>query len=265
MFVIFLATILGHFGSSSSAHASTTRSSAITIVEVHANPVVLPKPERAPLAALTLPSEPDPASAPTTAPARRATAATPTPATTTKKTAVPKPSAKISRTLPQEVPFFSQFADIASPKWQKVGCGIADLTMIVNYYQPGAVSVETLLKKGIAAGAYDYDAGWIYQGLINLSHEYGLDGTYHSLKGYRESVALSKFKDYLAGGPVILSVHYKFDPKSTIPHLIVVNNIKDDVVYYNDPATKGPGTISLNDFLKGWTRNVIVIRPDGAA
>lgn len=198
----------------------------------------------------------------------------PAPATSTRAAALPRgasaPRAKAAEAQPPShatstvpvVPFFSQFTDISSPKWQKVGCGITDLTMIVDYYHPDAATVNQLLAKGVAAGAYDYDAGWIYQGLINLSKNYGLDGTYHNLTNYDSKTALAKFKGYLADGPVILSVHYKFDPKSTIPHLVVVNAIDGDTVYVNDPATtKGTEKISLSKFLTGWTRKVIVIRP----
>lgn len=160
------------------------------------------------------------------------------------------------------VPFYSQFTDITSQKWQKVGCGITDLTMLIRYYRPDTtVTVNQMLTKGIAIGAYDESAGWTYQGLIDLSHEYGLDGTWYTLPSDPQA-ALTRFKTILSDGPVILSVHYKFDPKSTIPHLVVVNAIKGNTVYVNDPATtKGTQQIALNDFLAGWKRRVIVIRP----
>jgi ABC-type bacteriocin/lantibiotic exporter with double-glycine peptidase domain len=161
-----------------------------------------------------------------------------------------------------EVPFFSQFRDINSPTWQKVGCGIASLAMIIDFYKPSAVSANALLKQGIAAGAYDYNAGWIYQGLIDLSKKYGLDGSYHDLSKLDAPTAFAQFQTLLKSGPVILSVHYKFDPKSTIPHLVVIDGIKDGTVYYNDPAsTSGEKQISVADFLKGWKKKVIVIRP----
>ncbi len=160
-----------------------------------------------------------------------------------------------------DVPSYSQFKDIQSPPWQKVGCGITSLAMIIDYYTPDAVSVDALLKQGIAAGAYDYSAGWIYQGLINLGKKYGLEGAYHNLSALSAQDAFAQFKEYLKDGPVILSVHYKFDPKSTIPHLLVVDGIKDGVVYYNDPASsRGQKHIAVADFLKGWKRKVIVLR-----
>lgn len=161
-----------------------------------------------------------------------------------------------------EVPFYSQFKDIKSPKWQKVGCGVTSLAMIIDYYKPDTVSANTLLGKGIAAGAYDKNAGWIYNGLIKLSQEYGLDGDFYDLGKLDSKTALEQFKKYSKGGPIIASVHYKFDPKSTIPHLVVINGVDNGIVYYNDPASKEGGKqISVADFLKGWKKRIIVVRP----
>ena len=164
-------------------------------------------------------------------------------------------------TIPS-VPFYSQFTDIASPTWQKVGCGITDVAMLVDYYTDKAPTVETLLSFGIAAGAYTDRDGWIYSGLIGVAKKYGLDGASYDLGNTSPKTAFTQFKKYLADGPVIASVHYNFDPKSTIPHLVVINGIKDNVIYYNDPAAKtGEKTISTTDFLKGWKKRFIVLRP----
>jgi ABC-type bacteriocin/lantibiotic exporter with double-glycine peptidase domain len=161
------------------------------------------------------------------------------------------------------VPFYSQFADIQAPNWQKVGCGVTSLAMVIDYYKP-KVSVETLLKQGIKDGAYDKNAGWTYKGLIQLSKKYGLGGSSYDLGTLSTTAAFTQFKASLKDGPVIASIHYKFDPKSTIPHLVVINGIKDGLVYYNDPAAKtGEKTISTADFLKAWKKRFIVIRPSG--
>jgi predicted double-glycine peptidase len=160
------------------------------------------------------------------------------------------------------VPFYSQFSDISAPKWQKVGCGITDLAMIIDYYKPGAVTAESLLHEGIAADAYDYSAGWKYQGLIDLSKRYGLTGSYYSVRDLSDSAAFARLTADVQKGPVIVSVHYQFNPKSTIPHLVVIDGIVGDTVYYNDPAAKaGQKTIAADDFLKAWKKRVIVIGP----
>jgi ABC-type bacteriocin/lantibiotic exporter with double-glycine peptidase domain len=173
---------------------------------------------------------------------------------------LPVTSPVATTTIP-EVPFYSQFSDITSPKWQKVGCGIASLAMVIDYYKP-AVPVNTLLAQGIAAGAYLNNAGWTYKGLIGISRKYGLDGSSHDLGKLSSKAAFAEFEEYLNDGPVIASVHYKFDPKSTIPHLVVINGIKDGVVYYNDPAAKtGELQISTDTFLKAWKKRFVVVRP----
>lgn len=162
---------------------------------------------------------------------------------------------------PAVIPFYSQFADISSPDWQKVGCGVASLAMIIDYYKP-AISVNTLLKLGISAGAYMPSAGWTHKGLISLSNKYNLDGDSYDLAGTSDQAALTQFETYLKTGPVIASVHYRFDPNNSIPHLVVINDYKDGLFYYNDPAAKIGGlTISNTDFLKAWKKRFIVIRP----
>jgi predicted double-glycine peptidase len=177
-------------------------------------------------------------------------------------TVPPVTSTLVATTSIPDVPFYSQFKDITSPTWQKVGCGVTSLAMVIDYYTPAAVLVNTLLKQGIAAGAYEPNAGWTYKGLIDLSNKYGLNGASYDLATLSTAAAFAQFSEYLKDGPVIVSVHYKFDPKSTIPHLVVINGIVGNTLYYNDPAAKtGEEQISTANFLKGWKKRFIVIRP----
>ncbi len=161
------------------------------------------------------------------------------------------------------VPFYSQFSDIHSAKWQKLGCGITSLAMLIDFYRPGVVSVDTLLKEGLAAGAFVNGVGWKHGALAFLTKKYGLKGTSYDLSHLDINTAFAQFKDFLKEGPVIASVHYKFDPKNPIPHLVVINNIDgDNTIYYNDPAGVLPGkTISVPEFIKAWKKRFIVIRP----
>jgi predicted double-glycine peptidase len=160
------------------------------------------------------------------------------------------------------VPFYSQFSDISSPQWQKVGCGIASLAMMIEYYEPKQVSVDGLLEEGIASHAYLDDAGWTHAGLINLSQRYGLTGESHSLQGETMDTAFAALEEELEEGPVMASVHYTFDPQSPIPHLVVVSSVHDGRVYYNDPAEqRGNGSISIAKFQSAWKKRYIDIRP----
>jgi hypothetical protein len=111
-----------------------------------------------------------------------------------------------SSTIP-DVPFYSQFADISSPKWKKVGCGITSLTMVVDYYKPQIATVNELLEQGLDEGAYIAGAGWSHQGLVRVSKNYGLNGQTYDLSGSTSKAAFTYFKDQLKDGPIIVSVH----------------------------------------------------------
>lgn len=159
------------------------------------------------------------------------------------------------------VPFYSQFADISDPSWQKVSCGVASLAMLIDHYGQ-SVAPDTLLRDGRARGAYITSAGWSHAGLINLSQDYGLDGESVSLSQYEMSEAFSKFSDVVAEGPVMASVHYTFEPTNPIPHLVVITGVADGQVYYNDPAEPaGGGSITIEKFQNSWKKRYISIRP----
>jgi len=162
------------------------------------------------------------------------------------------------------VPFYSQFRDIASSKWQKVGCGIASLAMVVDYYSTSSPSVDTLLSQGIKLGAYSSN-GWTYDGLIAVAKKYGLNGQSRILYGENSGAAFDQLAADVKHGPVIASVHYKFDPKNPIPHLVVVDRIENGFIYYNDPAaTAGYKKIPIKSFTSAWKKRYLVIRPPDA-
>lgn len=159
------------------------------------------------------------------------------------------------------VPFFSQFADISSPSWKKIGCGIASLAMLIEYNKPGSVTVDTLLAEGIASDAYIDGVGWSHGGLADLASEYGLIGKAYDLAQQNMHSAIAQLESALEQGPVIASVYYTFDPQSPIPHLVVINGIEDDTVSYNDPAEpRGGGTISKEEFVRAWKKRFIEVR-----
>lgn len=160
------------------------------------------------------------------------------------------------------VPFYSQFNDISDPAWKKLGCGIAGLAMLIEYYEPGVITVDGLLNDGINAGAFLPSAGWTHAGLIGLSRPYGLDGRSRDMAGMSMDAAFEELRAAVSSGPVMASVYYTFTPGHPIPHLVVINGIEGDTVYYNDPAdTKGGGTISVDRFKPAWKKRYIEIRP----
>lgn len=157
------------------------------------------------------------------------------------------------------VPFYSQILDITAYEWKGVGCGIAGLAMLIDYYKP-AVAVDTLLQQAIDSGAYNATNGWSHAGLISVAEGYGLTGETISLAHLSTDAAFNALEEVVSTGPVMVSVHYTFDPQNTIPHLAVVSSIKDGVVYYNDPASLSGGeSISVNKFNLAWKKRYITI------
>jgi hypothetical protein len=157
------------------------------------------------------------------------------------------------------VPFYSQLTDVTSPAWKKVACGITSLAMLIEYYHPNKIaSVDTLLNEGIAEGAYNDSVGWSYNGLITVAKKYGLGGSTHDYKNSSMEVAFKAFSQDLQKGPIMASVHYTFKSSNPIPHLVIINGIKDGLVYYNDPAADaGGGSISIAQFKEGWKKRYI--------
>ncbi len=134
--------------------------------------------------------------------------------------------------------------------------------MVIDFYTPGTVSVNTLLGQGIALGAYIHNVGWSYAGLIRVAKKYGLEGQTYDFAGLTSAKAFDQIKTKLKDGPVIASVHSRLDPKNPAPHMVVIDGIDNNTVYYNDPAAKtGQKQISTTDFLKAWKKRFIVIRP----
>lgn len=159
------------------------------------------------------------------------------------------------------VPFYSQFTDITAAEWKKVGCGIASLAMLIDYYIPNPPSVDTLLQEGIDTHAYLSDAGWTYAGLIGVSKKYGFTGEAHDLSSATMDSAFDSLEEALVDGPVMVSVHYKFEPENPIPHLVVANTVSNGMLYYNDPAAKsGNLSIPINTFKDAWKKRYIEIR-----
>ena len=121
----------------------------------------------------------------------------------------PKTPLTIPAVIIPNVPFYSQFADIQASEWKKVGCGVTSLTMIINYYSPDSVSVNTLLKQGIKEGAYLQNAGWTYKGLISLGKKYGLYGNSHDLSGLNEETSFSQFTSVILALAILAVVTAK--------------------------------------------------------
>lgn len=166
----------------------------------------------------------------------------------------------VAEGLSFKVPFYSQFGDINLSEWQKLGCGVASLAMVVNYYKPDSVSVMALLNQGIASGAYQEGVGWKHRELAALANNYGLSNQVFDFYKLSNAAAFDKFLELLRSGPVIVSIHNKFDPNATLGHIVVATGYENGYIIYNDPTYGPEKKISLEGFLNGWKRRLIVVR-----
>lgn len=165
-------------------------------------------------------------------------------------------------TMPYHVPLYSQISDISSIEWRQKGCGVVDLAMIIEFYKPNTTTVQKVLEEAIASGAYQKNVGWKHSGLAALAEKHGLIGKTYDLSNLDKETAFSQFKNILNEGPVVASIHRGFNPKSPYGHLIVVTGFDDDLIYYNDPGKHdGIRKVSIADFMKGWKKKLIVVRP----
>ncbi|MBU0612048.1 C39 family peptidase [Patescibacteria group bacterium] len=165
-------------------------------------------------------------------------------------------------TMPYDVPLYSQISDISSVEWKQKGCGVADVAMIVNFYKPKTTTVQKVLEQGIAIGAYQKNVGWKHNGLAALAKKYDMEGKVLDLSKPDKETAFEQFKDVIKEGPAIASIHRNFDPKLSFGHLIVITGFDDNLIYYNDPGKReGIRTVPITNFMKGWKRKLIVIRP----
>ena len=160
------------------------------------------------------------------------------------------------------VPFYSQFADIPRVEWRAEGCGIAAMAMEIEFYKPNSVSMTDLILQALKLGAHTPGVGWKHKELAALAGLYGLDGKNYDLTKMSGQEAFGDFKNRLAEGPVIVSIHNKFDPRATLGHLVVVTGMDNGMIFYHDPAygNKIAKMISEKGFMKGWKQRFITVR-----
>jgi hypothetical protein len=170
-----------------------------------------------------------------------------------------------------DVPFVSQYTDIGDHEWRARGCGIAALKMAMEFWLPGRVpSLDTLLREGLANGAYRKGIGWTHGGLVQLARRHGLAGFNAD---YAENGPTPKSADdawaalvnELGRGPVLASVYSHFDPASRDGHLVVVTGLISGLVAFNDPEEQrereGRRFLARDVFVRAFKRRYIVIAP----
>jgi Papain-like cysteine protease AvrRpt2 len=173
------------------------------------------------------------------------------------------------------VPFSSQYTDIGHHEWRARGCGIASLHMVLAYWHVlnsahTLPSLDTLLERGRAIGAYREGIGWTHTGLVNLACQFGYNGfnadfAPQSPTPKSAEDAWSALGTELKQGPVMASVYAGLDAARGGGHIVVVTGFQDGLVHFNDPEEmterEGRRVLALDAFLPAFKRRYIVVRP----
>ena len=149
-------------------------------------------------------------------------------------------------------------------EWENNCCGLACLQTVLDSENLPAPSLEHLLVEGIESGAYLDDKGWIFQGLLSLGRNHGLDGM----------VIPDAPIDFVEGLPScgvapIVSVHCGFpqNPPSKGGHLVVfrgiqVANRSRRICFFDDPSTQGTNVSNIEEtrFWSSFSGRVLLMK-----
>lgn len=159
---------------------------------------------------------------------------------------------------------YSQYLDLKKTTWQKSGCGIASLGMVINFYKPKKkIDLNELYQKGLDLGGYLKGIGWRHQGIVDVAKNYGFKQS-RAFDLAKESLekASAKLKRELKKGPVIVSVYSKYIVGRN-GHLVVLMGLTDKTALILNPDTRSRKRIaqevSLDVFWPAWKKRFIVI------
>lgn len=174
-----------------------------------------------------------------------------------------------------DVPFVSQYHDLADPEWQWRGCGIVALKMVLDYWhgrddRNRTIGLDELHKKGLGIKAYKNGIGWSHAGLVQLGRDlgyeaYNRDWAPGGPTPKDSDAAWEALKLELKNGPVLGSVYSGFKRSRGGGHIVVLAGETDGLVFLNDPEERneqeGRKAFAIPVFRKAFKRRYIVIRP----
>lgn len=168
------------------------------------------------------------------------------------------------------VPSYSQYLDVAQPKWRGKSCGIIALKMVLDYWRGKTIAdsptIHTLIRLGVSKNAYIPGIGWRHFGLVLLARHYHLDAKNYDWANESKKIALKKLLQVLERQPVIASIYRNTSTKKG-GHLVVLTGIResDGKMCMIDPAEKTRKKeircVSPKTFARSWKQRVVIVRP----
>jgi len=168
-----------------------------------------------------------------------------------------------------EVPYHSQFLDVADQYWIPRACGFSCMKMVFDFYGIHKGEIEDLAKEALETGGYG-PSGLVHDYIVAQFKKAGL--TSHREEGMTDGDGVADIVLALkAGNPVTLSAEklilgqHKF-------HMVVLTGVKEkegevgelEGFYFHDPESlsheKGKHIfVTLHDFLLSWRRKAIFV------
>ncbi len=150
-----------------------------------------------------------------------------------------------------------------SDLWSDRACGVACVSMILEYVTGRPVSTTDLLHEGRGIRAYS-ERGWIHRGLADLLVRHGVPAEARAVDSLEELGRL-----VVAEGPAIASVtlHFPESGSTRGGHLVLVTGVDWQSatvtdVHFNDPSRWGADNnrVSAARFAASFTGRVVTTR-----
>lgn len=167
-----------------------------------------------------------------------------------------------------DVPYYSQYRDVADPYWTHRACGFCCFKMVAAYHGVDTGPIVDLANRAKREGGYG-EYGIVHDYVLRLAKEFGLSA--HRAEKMDEKNGIDKIIAFLdSGNPVIVSVAGEREGRKLFHQVVVVGYEKEDGgikgfylhdsgQFYNDG---GPNIfLPYDDFLKDWRRMAIFIAP----
>jgi hypothetical protein len=168
----------------------------------------------------------------------------------------------------------SQHLDLKNKDWQKAGCGIVSLLMLMEH-QRGAgqrnkfklPDINKLYQAGLNRRAYIKGVGWRHTGLVGLAKIYGFKQSQAYDLANQPDKQAKQAEDFLKGelakSPVIASVYSKYEPGRG-GHLAVLLSLSSKKAILLDPDSRTREgiykEIEATKFIAAWKKRFIVVQ-----
>jgi len=147
--------------------------------------------------------------------------------------------------------------------------------MVLDYWhfqQAGhrTAPMAELWRAGMDAGAYREGIGWVHGGLAAVARSYGYRSYNRDLAPNSPTPmtgveAFAELGREFALGPVLASVYSGMDPERGGGHIVVVTDIDDELVSFNDPEQQsereGKRTVAVRTFRQAFKQRYVCVFP----